>query len=388
MTRYLTESEGIWIPAPWRTDTSVPRTFLATTGDPARPGTGVLVADGDTWLDCTTPLPPPPPTYPPGPPGSYEPGPSTTGPAAAGYHPVPYPASGGPAGNIVNDVLTLADSGIDLRAYRINARVKSTGKDNILRGCEVVGGAAVTSGADVGLIDTSAATCRNFIIEDSEIAPTHPTAWTNCFRGGELTEQRNNVHGGCDNYDFFPATAGGALNVNRAASWAHDLGGFGPDSIGRVFSHNDIWQWTGGSGLTIVGCSDWGFLDPTIGQANTPGVNPDYPKYNSNSVALVTQLQGNCRGLSWTKSWAYGGGAALNFNTKGGTAGSLGVIDELLVGHDQYFQGGAASGDGVYGSGGDNTVVILSVGGFTFDKLNIRYKDNNHPVNTSASRIS
>lgn len=390
MTRYLTESEGIWVPQPWRTDASVARTYLATSGDPARGGTGLLVADGDTWLNCprdTSPIPPPPPPPPP-PPGTEKPGPSNTGPLARGITPVPYPLTGGVGGDIVSGVLTLLDSGIDLKGYDIPARVVYKNAGQKLRGCKIRGGAAVTSGGDVGLVDCSAAAVRDALIEDCELVPDNPSAWVNGIRGHDFTEQRNNIHGVVDGIDYFPAVAGGVLNAFSLASWVHDLGGWGPDSIGRVWVHADCRQCPGGTGLTIIGCADYGFFDPTIGQASNPAVNPNYPQMNTNSVMQVTQNSGNMRGLMWTDSWVYGGGASLNFDAKGGTAGLVGTLARIKFGHDQFFQGGPASGDGVYGSGGDNSVAFKSVGGLSFNLSDLVYEDNGHQINTSPSRIS
>jgi hypothetical protein len=376
MTRFLTEGENVYVPPQWRTDTSVARDFLAVAGDPARSGSGVVVVDGDTWLNCprdTSPVPPPPPPPPP-PPGTYKPGASTLGPAFGGYNPnVTYPTTGGPAGNVVNGFLTLLDSGIDLKNYIFNCYIDDKGVGNRIRGSILHGGPPVTSGNDVALYNCTASTHRDSIIEFCEFDPTYPTAWVNGIRGHGFIERYNDIHGVCDGIDFIPS--GGAVNAYRVASSIHDLAGFGPDSIGRAFVHADCMQWVGGSGVTIQGCADYGFFDPTIGQATTT-VNPNYPYLQTNTVLQVTQPSGPARGLSYTDSWIYGGSASLNLAITGGTTGDLGTIARNRFGHDQYYQGGAAANNGI-DAGRNTTVTWLNSAGYTFDdESDNRYEDN------------
>lgn len=324
--------------------------------------------------------------YTPGAVGTYKPSSATVGYAPYGVTPTAYPVTGGTFGDVVSGVLTLNDSGIVIVGYDIPGRIVNKNINNEVRKSIFRGGPAVTSGADVAMFDCSNAAVLNAVVEDCVFAPDHPSAWLNCVRGDNVTVARNYIAGGCDGLDLFSNGSGVASNTVIVANVIELLGGFNPDSIGRLFSHNDPVQITDGLGIIIQGNTLLGFLDPLIGQASDPASNPNYPQMNTNSVLQLTQGSGIVTGLLFDKNWCDGGGATLNLTATGQTARNIGSITNNKFGRSSYFQGGGAGTDGVYGSGGDNSVTLLSAGGLTYSSTSGNvYEDNGHSITLRIS---
>jgi hypothetical protein len=323
-------------------------------------------------------------TYPPAL-GSVKPSSATSGYAPYGSTPTVYPSTGGPFGNIVSGVLTVTGTNSVVQDYIINARVAYGANGQVLNRCDIRGATAVTSGSDVGLVSNDGG-FTGCVVQDSVLKPTNPSAWMNGVRSDNITVLRCDISGVCDGIDLYSFASGLNSNTFIYGNYVHDLAGYGPDSIGRVFSHNDCIQITDGLNITVRYNNFQGFLDPSIGQASTNGVNPDYPQMNTNSVMQLTQGTGIVTGLLFDGNWCDGGGATLNLINTGQAARNIGSVTNNKFGRSSYFQGGGAGTDGVYGSGGDNSVTILSQGGLTYTSTaGNTYEDNGH---ATTNRIS
>jgi hypothetical protein len=317
--------------------------------------------------------------------GTYKPSSATTGYAAYGSTPTLYPSTGGAFGNIVSGVLTITGASAIVQDLIINARVVYGANNQTIQRCVIQGATAVTSGNDVGLVSNDGG-FTGCVLQDSVLKPTNPSAWMNGVRADNMTILRNDISGVCDGMDLYSMASGLQSNTFVYGNYVHDLTGYGPDSIGRVFSHNDCFQITDGLGITVRYNNFQGFLDPTVGQASTSGVNPDYPDMNTNSVLQLTQGTGIVTGLLVDSNWFDGGGATLNLINTGQAARNIGSVTNNKFGRSSYFQGGGAGTDGVYGSGGDNSVTILSQGGLAYTSTaGNTYEDNGH---ATTNRIS
>lgn len=382
MGRYLTQAGTSYLGAVG--DISTPKTFLGPY-DPSTVSGGVIRV-GDRWLRCGT-VTAAGPVYPPGPPGSYDPGVSTVGYLPTGTALTAYPTNNGPFGSIVSGALNITTPGVTISGWNIAARISVKAADVTVRR-NLIRGANAPLTTDDSLVNCLNASVTNCLIEDNVLVPDFPSLFWNGIRGHHFTAQRNEIYGVTDGIDVMnPSAPGTQLSTFILANYFHGLSGFGPDTPNsRPFTHNDCIQWFGGTGLTVIGNHFEGFLDPAIGQASDSAWNPDFPQMNTNSVLQVTQSVGPARGLLFDQNWCHGGGATLNFSAAGNTAGSIGSVTNNKFGRDSYFQGGGAGVDGVYGSGGDNSVTFLSAGGFTFASTtgNV-YADNGHPI---TKRIS
>ncbi|HEX3598029.1 MAG TPA: hypothetical protein VHU80_23125 [Polyangiaceae bacterium] len=135
----------------------------------------------------------------------------------------------------------------------------------------------------------------DILIEDTEVALAHPSAYLDGVSGSNMTVRRANIHGGVDGMKV-------GSNSTVECSYIHDLVSFDSDpNQGGGPTHNDAIQILSGTGIHIVG-------------------NQLVAAKDQNSAIQVTQDFGAVGDLHMESNWADGGGCTFNISHKGGTS--------------------------------------------------------------------
>jgi hypothetical protein len=183
--------------------------------------------------------------------GTYDPDGTTCGYAHTGKVLTPYPATGGPAGNIVNGDLTIVDNGAYLDGYDIKARVIVKAKGVHVRRSLVRGNPNKTN--PVALIYANDANVEDLLIEDVTMSPSKPMPSQNGFFGHDTTLNRVDMAGVTDGIGaYHPASI--ENNVTITGCRIALLAGHCPDyPLNRPMTHNDCVQIHGGRRVTALG---------------------------------------------------------------------------------------------------------------------------------------
>ena len=227
-------------------------------------------------------------------PATTVPGPTTTRPTAPAPPPAPgQPVTGGKPGpsntgvrpgvalTVVNGDQTFSTPGVisgkDFRGF-----VKVTGSGVVFRNCIFRGRATSSNG---GLLDTNRGT--NTVVEDSEFAPSAPSATLDDIWANNVSIYRSNIHGGVDGVHT-------GSNVLIQDSYIHDMSWFASDpNQGGGATHNDgVQGFDGATNVTL--------RHNTIDMSTTKSANAAFQNSASNS-----RVEGN---------WLDGGGCILNFD--------------------------------------------------------------------------
>ena len=130
------------------------------------------------------------------------------------------------------------------------------------------------------------------LIEDSEVALAHPSAYLDGIGGSDVTVRRCNVHGGVDGMKV-------GSNSIVECNYIHDMSSFDvdPNQNGGP-THNDAIQILSGTKIRITG-------------------NQLIAAKDQNSAIQVTQDFGVVADLVVASNWADGGGCSFNFSHKG-----------------------------------------------------------------------
>jgi hypothetical protein len=233
--------------------------------------------------------------------------------------PAPAPSSGQPgSGNTgipngtqlstVNGALHITQSGtysgLDIHGFVYIEAPNVTLKNSIIRG-----GTATNS---VGLVNDYVASATNFVLQDSELAPSNPSVYIDGIQGANYTALRVNIHGTVD---------GAKMNGNNSSiksSWIHDLKSFSSDPYQNGGpSHGDGVQVLGGQNLTIAG-------------NNIVGGN--------NSALQVTQTTGVVSNLALSSNWLGGGTCTVNLQDA-----PLSSMSGISVDHNQFSHTSSAN---------------------------------------------
>ncbi len=269
-------------PAPTLTTapTPAPTSKAPTTKAPtAAPTTKAPTAAPTTKAPTTSPPPPPAPTTPapsvPPAPGLVKPGPGNTGvPAGTKLTPV--------YGNMRLTTPGATYDALDIHGFVVVAAPNVTITRSIVRG-----GVAT---ANQGLITNYDPAATNFVIEDSELVPEHPSVWIDAIKGQNYTARRINAHGTND------AVKVHGDNVRVESSWLHDLVYRLEDpNLGNTPTHNDGVQVLGGKNIRIIG--------NTITGGHNAGLQ-------------VTQDYSATTDLQFNRNWVDGGGCSVNLAHK------------------------------------------------------------------------
>jgi hypothetical protein len=163
--------------------------------------------------------------------------------------------------------LTITEPGaiydsLDIRGFVDVEAPDVTIKRSIIRG-------GTTTGSR-GVINSTSARARNFLLVDSEIAAAHPTNTLDGINGGNFTLRRVEVNGGVDTVHVH------GNNVRVESSWLHgnDFFALGANGDGGP-SHNDGVQVLGGDNIQIVGSLIQGARNAAVMVSQSSGPSTD-----------------------------------------------------------------------------------------------------------------
>lgn len=226
---------------------------------------------------------------------------------------------------------------------RFLAKVSITGAYATFNNCDFQGPASPV-GQDPIVACTNAAVVRA-TFNDCTFRPRAVGSGTNCISGHHFTLNRCRLSGAVDMVGIIPQ-AGGRADVFINACWMYGQAFFSPDPFqSSNFTHNDLIQWHGGLGLSVLGCRLEAFYDPTLGTGNTPAVivdgvhqsgNPYYPLLNGTSVLMCTlKVASTSLGeLDFRMNWLDGGACGLNFAATPSGWTNVGRVEDNKFGRD------------------------------------------------------
>jgi hypothetical protein len=190
-------------------------------------------------------------------------------------------------------------SGKDFRGF-----VKVTGSGVVFRNCIFRGRATSSNGA---LLDTERGT--NTVVEDSEFAPSSPSATLDDIWSNNVSIYRSNIHGGVDGVKT-------GSNVLIQDSWIHDMTWFASDpNQGGGATHNDgVQGFDGANNVTL--------RHNTIDMSTTKSANAAFQNSATNA-----HVEGN---------WLDGGGCILNFDHHAQPLNTLYVTNNRFGRHSSY----------------------------------------------------
>ena len=239
------------------------------------PAVGINLTNLSGWAltNPQTVTPPPTPTPTPTPPA--QPGPTNTG-VPAGTHLTLH------VGDLNITTPGTVISGLDIHGNVNIAAPNVTLKDSIVRG-----GPTLPTHGHCIVEDNGKGNGLNFLIEDTELAPTNVNYYQNDICGGNFTALRINSHTGVDTMDI----AGN--NVTVKDSWLHDTTHFAYSPEHTNGTHND--------GIEI-----------TVGQ--NINITHNLIRGGGNSAIQITQDQGITTNLTIANNWFDGGTCSLHIN--------------------------------------------------------------------------
>jgi len=226
--------------------------------------------------------------------------PSTGGKPGAGNTGVP----SGTKLTVHNGDLVINKAGATYDSLDIRGFVSIQAPDVTIKRSIIRGGVATTSR---GVINSTNAKVRNFLLVDSEIRPAHPSITLDGINGANFTLRRVEVAGGVDTVHIH------GDNSRIEASWLHDTNYFslGANGDGGP-THNDGVQVLGGNNTQIVG--------NLIEGAN-------------NAAIMVSQSSGATTKLAIKGNWLNDGGCTVNIVPKNlATIGPITLTDNVFGG--------------------------------------------------------
>jgi len=202
-------------------------------------------------------------------------------------------------GDLVIDKAGATYDSLDIHGFVSVQAPNVTIKRSIIRG-----GVATTSR---GVINSTSAKVKNFLLVDSEIRPSHPSITLDGINGANFTLRRVEVAGGVDTVHIH------GNNARVESSWLHGTNYFslGANGDGGP-THNDGVQVLGGDNTQIVG--------NLIEGAN-------------NAAIMVSQSSGATTKLSIKGNWLNDGGCTVNIVPKNlATIGPITLADNVFGG--------------------------------------------------------
>jgi hypothetical protein len=225
---------------------------------------------------------------------TFQPGPSNTG-VPAGTKLAQY------TGNMVITTPGVTLDSMDLHGFLTIKAANVTVTRSIIRG-------GVATSGNPGLVTDTDAAGTNFVLQDSELVPEHPSVAIDGVRGANYTLTRVNIHGTVDGAKVI------GNNVTIQNSWLHDTVYYDVDPYqGGQHTHND--------GVQVLSGTKTRLLNNTI-------------TTNYNSAIQVTQGNGVVSDLWFNGNWADGGGCSVNINNSPLAALAKIVVDDNRFGHN------------------------------------------------------
>jgi len=184
--------------------------------------------------------------------------------------------------------LNITTPGRVISGLDIHGSVTISAPNVVLKNSIVRGGAFPNHGHCI-VEDNGKGNGLNFLIEDTELAPTNVNYYQNDICGGNFTALRINSHSGVDTMDI------AGSNVTLKDSWLHDTTHFAYSPEHNNGTHNDGIEITVGSNINIT---------------------HNVIRGGGNSAIQITQDQGVTTGLTIANNWFDGGSCSLHINDK------------------------------------------------------------------------
>jgi hypothetical protein len=208
-------------------------------------------------------------------------------------------------GNLTVSTAGATYDGLDIHGFVTIKAANVTIKNSIIRG-----GVATTG--NPGIVTDSLSTATNFVLEDSEVVPEHPSVAIDGMRGANYTLLRVNIHGTVDGAKII------GDNVTISQSWLHDTVSYPNDPYqGNGPTHNDGIQILGGHNITVIGNTIAG---------------------GTNSGVQITQGSGSVANFAFTGNWADGGACTVNVADKPLATMTTIDISHNIFGHTSIYK--------------------------------------------------
>ena len=212
----------------------------------------------------------------------------------------------GVALTVVNQDVHITLDGTVIDAEDIHGFVVVSASHVTIKRSIVRGGMATANGDGIRV-----ASGTDILIEDTEVALAHPSAYLDGVAGSNFTVRRANIHGGVDGMKL-------GSNSTVECSYIHDLASFTSDpNQGGGPTHNDAIQILSGSTIRVTN-------------------NQLLASIDQNAAIQVTQDFGAVTDLVIEGNWADGGGCTFNFSHKGGTSLAL-TASNNRFGRNSYY---------------------------------------------------
>jgi hypothetical protein len=138
----------------------------------------------------------------------------------------------------------ITTNGAKYDSLDVHGFVKVRAANVTIRNSIIRGGVAT---GNMGLVTIATPGATDFLIEDSELVPAHPSVWIDNIKGNNYTARRIDAHGGVDNVKIH------GDNVRVENSWLHDSTYYASDPNQRGGpTHNDGVQVLGGNNVSIL----------------------------------------------------------------------------------------------------------------------------------------
>jgi hypothetical protein len=185
-------------------------------------------------------------------------------------------------GNLTITTAGATYSGLDIHGFVSVQAPNVTIKNSVIRG-----GVAPS---DIGLVNDTDSSATNFLIEDSELVPMHPSVQIDGIKGWNYTALRVEIHGTTDGAKVYgPNATIENSYIHGLVTYAHD-----PDQGGKQ-SHNDGVQILSGTNVKIIGNTIQG---------------------GSNTALMITQDHGTTNNVAFDSNWVSGGTCSVNMTPK------------------------------------------------------------------------
>jgi len=185
--------------------------------------------------------------------------------------------------------MNITTPGTVISGLDIHGSVTISAPNVVLKNSIVRGGTTLPTHGHCIVEDNGKGNGLNFLIEDTELAPTNVNYYQNDICGGNFTALRINSHSGVDTMDI----AGN--NVTLKDSWLHDTTHFAYSPEHSNGTHNDGIEITVGSNINIT---------------------HNVIRGGGNSAIQITQDQGVTTGLTIANNWFDGGSCSLHIDDK------------------------------------------------------------------------
>jgi hypothetical protein len=172
----------------------------------------------------------------------------------------------------------------------------------------IIRGGVAQDGSSVGVVTDTSSAGTNFVLEDSEIVPEHPSVAIDGIKGWNYTLNRVDIHGTVDTAKVY------GDNATIKNSWLH----------GTVYYDHDPYQdggHTHNDGVQVLSGTNIHILHNTITGAY-------------NAAMQVTQGHGAVSSLWFDNNWADGGGCTVNLNNTPMPTMKAITVSENRFGHD------------------------------------------------------